>query len=229
MRRLVKAIDFKEKDLPKSVLQNLGQNVSYFAGVEQWFSQINDYIKSQSKQQVNIKHYIISAGLKEILNGVTIKNEFANIFACEYYFENGVAKFPTIVVNDTSKTQYLFRINKGKEDVNDSINKHMPKEDRPIPFENILYIGDGETDVPCMTLTRENGGHAIAVYPPKNHKGKETCRQLFQDKRIDYFAPADYTKGEKLYQRVRYILDSMMANILLQKDKHQFQIDERLG
>lgn len=230
MRLLVK--EFKQNDsirFDRDKLQELGKNITYFEGVEQWFSIINDYVIQQSNNEIKIKHYIISAGLKELLNGISIKHEFANIFACEYHFDaHDRAGFPTIVVNDTNKTQYLFRINKGKEEVRQSINQHMPSENRAIPFENILYIGDGETDVPCMTLTRENGGHAIAVYPPNNHKGKDICRQLFKDKRIDYFAPADYTKSGKFYQRVQFILDSMIANILLKKDKYQFQIDENL-
>lgn len=228
MRRLVKEIEYKEKNLSRAVLQALGKNISYFKGVKDWFTKVNHYVEVQSNSTINIKHYIVSAGLKEVLNGITIKGEFANIFACEYYFENGVAKFPTVVVNDTSKTQYLFRINKGKEDINQSINEHMPKAYRPIPFSNILYIGDGETDVPCMTLTKENGGFAIAVHKPDDQQTKAICQQLWYDKRIDYYAPADYTSNSRLSQHIELILNSMIANINLARSKYQFKIKEQL-
>lgn len=229
MRRLAEEISKHQNKIGQKELQALGKKIKYFVGVETWFDRVNDYVKVQSNNKINIKHYIISAGLKDILNGITIKEAFSNIFACEYYFDvYGKAKFPTIVINDTSKTQYLFRINKGREYINQSINEHMPKDNRPIPFSNILYIGDGETDVPCMALTKENGGFAIAVYKPNDKNTKNTCRTLWRDGRIDYFAPADYQDNSKLSQRTQLILDSIISRINLAKDKHRFIIQERL-
>lgn len=228
MRRLVEELGRHNKKIDKDELQAMGKKISYFTGVEQWFNLLNHYVKRQSNDTINIKHYIISAGLKELLNGISIKDEFANIFASEYFFSTyGKAQFPTVVVNDTNKTQYLFRINKGKEEINQSINQHMPKPDRPIPFSNILYIGDGDTDVPCMTLTKEYGGYAMAVYPPNT--SKKSCKSLFQAGRIDYYAAADYSQNSPLMKKTKLILDSMISNIKLAKDKHLFKIKERLN
>lgn len=230
MRKLVEEINKNDIKIGRNELQAMGKKIQYFAGVETWFAFINKYIKQRSNNKVNIKHYIISAGLKEILNGISIGDEFSNIFACEYYFDSyDKAQFPTIVINDTSKTQYLFRINKGIEDINKSINHHMPKADRPIPFSNIIYIGDGQTDVPCMALTKENGGFAIAVHKPHHTDTKKICRELLRDNRIDYFAPADYRKDSKLCQRIQLILDNIITNIALEKDKHSFKNKEKLS
>jgi hypothetical protein len=142
---------------------------------------------------------------------------FYNMFASEYFFDHhGRATYPKRVITDTSKTQYLFRINKGIEDLTRNINSHMPMTDRPIPFANMIYYGDGLTDVPSMAVTRANGGHSIAVYPPGGKK--KACQILFQDQRCDVYAPADYRETSDLYRRTLLILDKVIANILLQKE-----------
>lgn len=230
MRRLVEELAKRDKNMGRGELQELGKKILYFDGVKNWFSYINHYVKEKSSGNINIKHYIISAGLKEILNGISIKDKFSNIFACEYYFDDNNKAFPSIVVNDTNKTQFLFRINKGIEDINDSINIHMNKKDRPIPFSNMVYIGDGDTDVPCMALTKENGGFALAVYPPKNSSDAnqlKTCKRLLKDKRIDYYLPADYTKNSKLTKKIKLILDYIIAGINLARDQYDFKNNKK--
>ncbi len=198
-------------------LKAMGRNVRYFKGVEDWFDNIDGYVKERSQERIKVRHYIISAGLREILEGVSIFSRFHRVFASEYYFDKyGHARYPNRVITDTTKTQYLFRINKGVEDLTESINSHMPLKDRPIPFENMIYFGDGLTDVPSMAVTRANGGHAIAVHAPR--KSKKACELLFREKRCDVHAPADYTSGSDLHRRTLLILDKVMANILLQNE-----------
>ena len=141
-----------------------------------------------------LRHYLISSGLTEIIEGTTIYKRFHNVFASEYWFEAYDLPYPKRVITDTGKTQYLFRINKGVEDLGESINQHMPEGARPIPFANMIYFGDGDTDVPSMAVMRKNGGHAVAVYPPQA-KGKAKCVDLFKAGRCDFFAPADYRAG----------------------------------
>jgi hypothetical protein len=167
---------------------------------------------------VKLLHYVISAGLREILEGVSIKRHFSRIYASEYYFNHhGAATFPQVVITDTQKTQFLFRINKGKENVSDSINEYMPEIERPIPFQNILYLGDGHTDVPCMTVTRKNGGHAIAVHKPRVSKSIAVCKRLLKAERVDFFAPADYRKGKMLERQVQTVLDLMISRVMYEK------------
>lgn len=223
MRLLIDKIEQNKVHLDKKKLQDLAKNIVYYPGVETWFNRINNYVKKKSSNKVKIKHYIISSGLKEVLEGINIKKSFNKIYASEYYFDHyEVARFPTLVINDTSKTQYLFRINKGIEDVNKSINEYMPESKRAIPFSNMIYIGDGLTDVPSMTVVKMNGGFAIAVYNPNSSKSLSVCKKLTKANRINYFASANYKSGNKLEKRVLLILDIIISKILFENEKYSF-------
>ncbi len=145
-----------------------------------------------------MRHYLVSSGLTEIIEGTSIYPRFHNVFASEYWFEAYETPFPKRVITDTGKTQYLFRINKGIEDLGVGINEHMAEDARPIPFANMIYFGDGDTDVPSMAVMRKNGGHAIAVHTPGKSKAK--CVDLFRAGRVDFFAPADYRRGIRAVQ-----------------------------
>jgi hypothetical protein len=192
----------------------MAAKIKYFPGVEDWFPRVNAYVKKRGLGKVKVQHYIISAGQKEILSGVSIRKYFKQIYASEYHFNQyGIATFPKLLITDTSKTQFLFRINKGKETLAESINEHMPEGERPIPFSNIIYIGDGMTDVPSMALAKKSGGHAIAVFNPKLARTKETCLRLLDAGRVDFIAPADYRESSKLSTRVQLLLDSVIAGV----------------
>ena len=226
MRLLIEKIEEKHSHLDRSGLRGLAKDIEYFPGVETWFDRINHHVREKSGGKIKVRHYIISAGLKEILEGIKIRRHFAKMYASEYYFDHhDAARFPTVVINDTSKTQYLFRINKGIEDINQSINEYMPESERPIPFSNMIYIGDGLTDVPCMTVTKNNGGYALAVHKPNSPESASICRELAKANRIDYFAPANYKKGKKLEKRVKLILDLIIAKIMFQKEQFAFRRD----
>ena len=214
--RLMMEMLYKNDDvrITREDFAAMAGHIQYFPGVEEWFPRINAYVKKRGGSAVNIHHYIISAGQKEILEGVSIHKYFKQIYASEYHFNQyGIANFPKLLVTDTSKTQFLFRINKGKEAISESINEHMPEGDRPIPFANIIYIGDGMTDVPSMALTTKSGGHSLAVFNPKLAKSKTTCVGLLDAGRVDFIAPADYRDGSKLARRVQLLLDSVIAGI----------------
>lgn len=190
----------------------LGSAVELFAGVESWFEEITEYVALRAESQgVTVRHYLISSGLKEIVEGTSIYNRFHNVFASEYLYDAYDLPYPKRVVTDTGKTQYLFRINKGVEDQRQSINSHMAEDVRPIPFANMIYFGDGDTDVPSMAVMRKNGGHAIAVHPPGKSRAK--CVDLFDAGRCDFFAPADYRRGSDLFKRTCLLLDRMLADI----------------
>ena len=211
MEKLYKNDDVK---ITRDDFSAMAEKIQYFPGVDSWFPRINAYVKKRSDASVKVQHYIISAGQKEILEGVSIRKFFKQIYASEYHFNQyGIATFPKLLITDTSKTQFLFRINKGKESLSESINDHMPESARPIPFQNIIYIGDGMTDVPSMALTKKSGGHAIAVFNPKTAKTKGTCVRLLDAGRVDFIAPADYREASKLASRVELLLDSVIAGI----------------
>ena len=224
MRLLVEKIEDNRKHLNRETLRRLAAGIQYFPGVEHWFAHVNDYVAVRSGGSVQVRHYLVSAGLDEILAGISIRDRFERIYASQYYFDHHErAVFPTIVINDTAKTQYLFRINKGREETSQSINDYMPENARPIPFEHMLYIGDGLTDVPCMTVTKKYGGFAVAVHEPGSAGAIDVCRELVRAGRIDYFAPADYRTGSELEQRIRTILDLIIARIHFARERFDFQ------
>lgn len=223
MRLLVEQIEANKAHLSREALRRLAAGIKYYPGVEQWFERINNYVAERSNGQVQVRNYIISAGLSEILEGVSIKHHFNRIYASQYYFDHHeAARFPTIVINDTAKTQYLFRINKGREEALETINEYMPESERPIPFQHMLYIGDGMTDVPCMTVVKNYGGFAVAVHKPRTPTAVSVCRRLVDAGRIDFYAPADYRQGRKLEQRIHKILDLIMARISFEQERHKF-------
>ena len=194
-----------------------GRDVELYAGVTKWFSEIAEYVNIRSESSgVELRHYLVSSGLTEIIEGTAIYKHFHNVFASEYWFDAYDLPFPKRVITDTGKTQYLFRINKGIEDQSESINQHMPEDARPIPFSNMIYFGDGDTDVPSMALMKKSGGHAIAVYTPGG--GIEKCVDLFRAGRVDFFAPADYRRGSELFKRTCLLLDRILADIRVKEE-----------
>ena len=190
----------------------LGQDVTFFKGVMEWFAQINGYAETLG---IQLEHYIISSGIKEIIDGTPIAGAFQKIYGCEFLYDhNGVIQWPKVAVNYTAKTQFLFRINKGVLHLTDAsskeLNQYTPEQDRRIPFQHMIYIGDGLTDVPCMKLVKSYGGHAIAVFDQKN--GNEVAQTLLKDNRVNHIAPADYRTSKPLDTLVRAILRQLHAN-----------------
>lgn len=194
-----------------------GAHVELFPGVIGWFDAINAYVSDRAASQgVTLRHYLISSGLTEIIEGTPIYNEFHNVFASEYWFDAYDLPYPKRVITDTGKTQYLFRINKGIEDLGASINEHMPEVDRPVPFSNMIYFGDGDTDVPSMAVTRKNGGYAVAVHPEGRDQAK--CVNLFEAGRCDFYAPADYRPDSDLFRRTCLLIDRILADIAMREE-----------
>ena len=191
----------------KQTLADYGARVHLFPGVADWFRRIREYGLSKN---VIVEHYIISSGLKEMIEGTQMaKNgDFEKIYASAFYFDDkGEAVWPAQVVNYTSKTQFLFRIQKGVLDINDpGVNEYFPPEQIRIPFRNMVYIGDSDTDIPCMKLVNSYGGHSIGVYDPTTGN-KDKVYRMVRDGRIRYFAPADYREGTELDSLVKTIID----------------------
>ncbi len=215
MRLMLEAARNSHKSIHREVFVEMGKDLELFPGVDSWFGRINSFGKDLG---VNVEHYIISSGLREIIEGSSIYSQFKEIFACEFYYdENGVACWPKNVVNYTTKTQFLFRINKGVLDLSNDVdlNKFTPQDDRRIPFRNMIYIGDGLTDVPCMKLVKVNGGYSIAVYQKKK---KSKVEELLLDNRVNFIEKADYTEGSSLETIVQDIIRKMAAEEKLVRD-----------
>ena len=199
----------KEKGIPltKEYLNKLGKEVKFYDGVTAWFKRINAYGEEQG---VKVEHYILSSGTKEIIEGTSIAKEFKEIYACEFLFdENGIATWPKIAINYTAKTQFVFRVSKGALNSHDDVGVNSRTDSKRVPFRNIVYIGDGLTDIPCMTLVKEKGGKSIAIYP----KGKkDKVYPLFEEERVNYICRGDYSVNSDLDKIVKLIINQ--ASIL---------------
>ena len=191
----------------KKELEEYGSRVELFPGVQEWFDRINRY---GNEKGVLVEHYIISSGLKEMIDGTRIAKNgaFKRIYASSFYYDDrGVAVWPAQVVNYTNKTQFLFRIEKGVLDINDNnVNEYFAPEELRVPFRNMVYIGDSDTDIPCMKLVNSNGGHSIGVYNPET-KDKDRVNKMLRHNRVRYIAPADYSEGTELDKLLKAIID----------------------
>ena len=202
----------KGVSLRREALVEMGRSIVLFPGVKEWFARINEFGKSQG---VEIEHYILSSGLREIIEGSGISHEFREIYASEFYYdETGTPVWPKLDVNFTAKTQFVYRINKGVLDVaNDKdLNASMPDDSKRVPFTNMIYVGDGLSDVPCMKMMRTYGGQAIAVYQPESRGAVE---ELLARGRVDFIFPADYREGTGLDITVKNIIRKMAVTDLL--------------
>ena len=216
----------REKDIPllRNDLVEMGANVEFFEGVKDWFKRISDFGKNLGMQ---VEHYVISSGMKEIIEGTEISKNFKSIFACEFlYDESGNAVWPKTDVNYTNKTQFVYRINKGVLDVANDIdlNRSMPEDSKRVPFCNMIYIGDGLSDVPCMKMMKAYGGYSIAVYQKKDSKVED----LLMKDRVDFIYPADYSENTGLDLTVKNIIRKMAVCGLLYDENHE-QKKEILG
>ena len=207
--------------LKRDFLVQCGRSMELFPGVREWFARINAFGAGLG---VEVEHYVLSSGLKEIIEGSGISHEFKEIYACEFFYnEEGLASWPKLDVNFTNKTQFVYRINKGVLDVSDdrTLNASMPDDSKRIPFTNMIYIGDGLSDVPCMKMMRSYGGEAIAVYQEENRQGVE---DLLSKGRVDFIFPADYRAGTALESTVKNIIRKMaIADALAEENSRQLR------
>ncbi|MBQ8827732.1 MAG: haloacid dehalogenase-like hydrolase [Clostridia bacterium] len=193
-------------ELSRETLVSMGNKVELFPGVHEWFERINEYGR---RQNAIVEHYVISSGLKEIIQGSQISGEFKEIFASEFYYgENNNAVWPKAAVNYTNKTQFVYRINKGILDISNDVdlNRSMPDDNKRVRFSNMIYIGDGLSDVPCMKMVKAYGGTSIAVYQEGD---KEKVDELLIKNRVDFTYPADYRENSGIDITVKNIIRKM--------------------
>ena len=206
MYTMIREAEKRNRPFTREDLVEKGRSIVLFPGVEDWFRRINAFGEAQG---VQVEHYIISSGLREIIEGSSISGEFKEIYASEFYYdETGRPVWPKLAVNFTAKTQFVYRINKGVLDVSDdkTLNDSMPDDSKRVPFTNMVYMGDGLSDVPCMKMMRAYGGQAIAVYQEDNRLGVE---DLMAKSRVDFIFPADYSEGTALDTTVKNIIRKM--------------------
>jgi len=207
----------KRQSIKRESFESFGARLELFPGVETWFDRVNGYGK---ERDVVVEHYVISSGLREMIKGTSIGDRFDYIFASGFkYDQHDVAEWPALAVNYTNKAQYLFRINKGISNSwnNERINKFMPEGERRVPFKNIVFIGDGDTDIPAMKMTTYQGGTALAVYEKNARGAKGKAEKLLDQDRADAAVVADYSEGSAIENAVRAIIDAAAARSAFQR------------
>ncbi len=209
MQQLIRYSQFKGRSIRKEYFREVGAQVPLYQGVNEWFERMN---RIAAEKGIELEHYIISSGLKETIEGSSIAKYFKRIYASAYlYSPDGTAIWPAQAVNYTNKTQFIFRIAKGFfEEHDERVNDIMPEEELHIPYGNIVYIGDSATDIPCMRLVKSRGGYSIGVYDPQKGNTRRV-HQLYNDGRINFFAPADYREGKDIDKFLRQIMDDISA------------------
>ena len=216
MALMIHEAQAKGLSLRREAFQESGKRVELYPGVLEWFDRINAYGEERG---VRVVHYINSSGLKEIIEGTPIADKFRKIYACSFLYNvDGIAYWPGVAVNYTNKTQFIFKINKGVESVYDTkqVNTYMEEKHRPVPFSRMIYVGDGTTDIPCMRLVKNFGGHSIAVYNPSSEAKRSEMNTLIRDNRVNHVCPADYSEGSEMDIVVKTIIDKCDADYKLQ-------------
>ncbi len=215
MYKLITVTRQKGITLKRQDIVNLGSDIEFFEGVETFFQRMTDYAKTKG---LELKHYIISSGLKEIIEGTKIAHNFERIFASQFaYDENDIPFWPSQAVNYTTKTQYIYRVRKNAmDDLYNarSVNEYIECKDDLVPYSNFVYFGDGETDIPCMRTVSKKGGNSVCVYAPDDMEKYKECRKLYLEHRADYLAPADYREGTELDKICKTLLDKIASYIL---------------
>ena len=217
MARMIQEAQSKGLSLRREAFQESGRNIRYYNGVESWFPRMNAYA---TERGIRLLHYVNSSGLKEIIEGTSIAGEFKHIYACSFLYNvDGIAYWPAVAVNYTNKTQFIFKINKGVESVYDTrlVNQYMEENRRPVPFKRMIYVGDGTTDIPCMRLVKNYGGHSIAVYNPEDKGKRKDMNALIRDNRVNFVCSADYSVGSEMDTVVKSIIDKIAADLRLEE------------
>ena len=213
MKVLLDTLDF---DRPSNAqLRELGEKLTFYHGLPELFDDFERGALSDEDRALGIRveFYILSSGLKAVIEGSALRRHVRAVFGCEYAEDQqGRITFPKRVISHTQKTQFLFRVNKGLLDLSQDVNDHLDDDLRPVPFENMIYVGDGPTDIPCFNVIRKQGGQAVAVYNPDDptRAAFRKCYQLTaHTDRVRHIAPADFRAGSHL----RLLLDEMVGEI----------------
>ena len=214
---MVKTAKEKGIKITREYLRECGKNIQFFPGVATWFKRINEYGASKG---VIVEHYLVSSGTMEIVEGCSIFPEFKKAYGCEFYYENDEPVWPKLAINYTQKTQFFFRIAKGAIDVTNDNAVNEKNLKLRIPYRNIVYMGDGMTDIACMTLVKKNGGHSIAVYPEKE---SEKVKQIYLDGRCSFYCRSDYRPGSNLEKMIKLIIDSAAINDEIERKISQLE------
>ncbi|MCF0108445.1 MAG: haloacid dehalogenase-like hydrolase [Bacilli bacterium] len=218
MYMMIAAAKEKGIKLTREYLNECGKNIKFYPGVTTWFERINQY---GLERNVIVEHYLVSSGTKEIVEGCSIYKHFTKTYGCEYFYNDaGEPIWPKLAINFTQKTQFFYRIAKGAVDVTDDAGVNAKTAKLRVPYRNIIYMGDGMTDIPCMTLIKKSGGKSIALYPKGTDS--EGVKKIYNDERVSFISEADYSAGGPIEKIIKLIIDSAVLQAEMDKTEEAF-------
>ena len=208
-------------------LADFGSRVRFHNGVTRIFSTLKATAGSVHPS-LRLEFYVISSGIREIIAGTKISSQFKHIWACDFHYHSrsGEILFPKNVISFTDKTRYLFQISKGfvgpeYENRPFEVNRRVSEENIRIPFEQMIYVGDGYTDIPCFSLIRKQQGIVIGVFDPARREKWRQAWGFIEENRVSNLVPADYSKGSALEQSLLMAVDSMARRVALRGRTYQ--------
>ena len=226
------------KGLNNKILFECGAEIEFYQGLPDFFDRAQAFVKEKPeyvKHEISLEHYVVSTGIAEMVRGSKIARHVDGIWACEF-IENPLqpgflrqkelalsaeAEIAQIglVIDNTTKTRAIYEINKGtNKNPSIDVNSRMNAEDRRIPFQNMIYIADGPSDVPSFSVVKGGGGRAYAVYNPDDQAEFAQNDRLRQSGRIDHYGPADYTAGSSTTQWLRMHVHQICDRIVADRE-----------
>lgn len=188
--------------LSNNHLRQFGSSLSFYQGIPNLFNDLGAIANEHVISRPSVEFYVVSSGLEEIIRGSAISHYFTRIWGCRFQERNGQICSVTNAVSFTEKTKYLYAINKGTLDLREkpySVNNYVADADRRIPFGNMIYIGDGLTDVPCFSVVKNFNGNAFGVFDPnKEGSPKKAWETLVAPKRVSTMNSPRYGENDDL-------------------------------
>jgi phosphoserine phosphatase len=214
------------KRITREALAEWAKQITYYPGVENIFDSLRQHAKAVDPT-LKLEFYLISSGIAGILRHTSIAKHFEDIWACDFdYDDEGQILFPKKVVSFTDKTRYIFHISKGIFGEKSrgrpfDVNQKVESRDLRVPLNQMIFVGDGYTDIPCFSLVRKGGGIAIGVYDSDNRDKWGRAWGFIEQQRVSNLVPADYTPKSALANSLMMSIESIVRRVELNRLTYQ--------
>lgn len=238
--------DGRMPGLGNALLRELGAEIEFHTGMPDYLEMARKTIESNpryAEHQIHVEHYIVSTGLREMILGSAVAPQIEYVWACEFtelvappdyaahqgqlFSPAGEIRQLIYTIDNTSKTRAIFEINKGtNKNSSIDVNAKIAREDRRVPFQNMIYVADGPSDVPVFSIIGENGGRTYAVYQPGSERQFQQAARLLEQDRVDAFGEADYSEGSHTAMWLQHSAETIADRIVRDREE---ALNERMG